>query len=660
MSVQFGKWNFTGQDTPRFSREEIELSMSSFAQDRICYHSEGNVVIAFGALPTTPEAITESQPFVTSSGAVLCFDGRLDNRQEMLELLGNTLNPQCADAEIVASAYERWGRECFRKLLGDWAISIWDARARSLLLAKDFLGSRSLYYLVQNEEVAWSTSLGALISCTHRQLAIDEEFVAGWLSFFPATHLTPYRGICSVPPSSFVLIIDRDLTVKKYWDFDSSKAIRYRSDSEYEDQLRHLLRRSVERRLRSASPILAELSGGMDSSSIVCVADSIVGTSESPESVDTISYFNDTDPNWDERPFVAIVESKRGRPGWHIDVSAADDLGLSGTEPAMRIAPGFRRPTQSRNKFQACRRSGGYRVILSGIGGDEVLGGVPSPIPELADLLVRANFRDLTRRLAVWSIYRRQPWFQVLLQTGKRFLSCGYGLGSQERKPAPWLTRDFVRAHRFALRGYPQRFQVFGPLPSFQDRAATLDDLRRQLTYIGHDPEPLIEKRYAYLDRELLEFLFAIPADQLVRPGQRRSLMRRALAGTVPDALLNRPRKAFATRGPRSTIARNWTDLETMSRRMIATSLGIVDEKAFLQALREAKSGTHAPLVPLMRTIGLEMWLRTLPGVKESRFPEITATSAANTHVCFLSQKHSSAGEMQHRKEVNEHGVREA
>src|SRR5207253_1227956 len=108
--------------------------------------------------------------------------------------------------------------------------------------------------------------------------------------------------------------------VSGYWDFDPGKRIRYRTDAEYEEHFRAVFGKAVQRRLRSDGPILAELSGGMDSSSIVCMADSIIarGDVESPR-LDTISWFDNSQPATDELPYIAIVEQRRGRTGFHID-----------------------------------------------------------------------------------------------------------------------------------------------------------------------------------------------------------------------------------------------------------------------------------------------------------------------------------------------------
>src|SRR4029077_4900258 len=107
------------------------------------------------------------------------------------------------------------------------------------------------------------------------------------------------------------------------------------------------------------------------------------------------------------------------------------------------------------------------------------------------------------------------------------------GLPAQKRPPE-WLDSDFTCRHRGALSGYETRLKLCSALPSFQDNIATLNALRRQVGSDHPSAEPLHETRYPFLDRDLLEFLFAVPRDQLVRPGQRRSLMRRALSGVVP------------------------------------------------------------------------------------------------------------------------------
>src|SRR5882762_7531099 len=378
MSVQFGKWNFDGRPVDRDYLEKVKASIAPYGPDDAGSYSKGNISILYRAFHTTKESRRETQPHVTASGAILTWGGRLDNRTDLIRQLRDVVTAASTDVAIVAAAYEYWGGDCFAMLIGDWALSLWDPHTRSLILAKDPIGTRHLYYSFDSQQVTWSTILDPLVLFAGKTFALCEEYIAGWFSFFPAAHLTPYVGIHSVPPSSSVLIRAGKHTISKYWDFDPDKKIRYRTDGEYEEHFRAVFAEAVRRRLRSDSPILAELSGGMDSSSIVCMADTITrrGDADTPR-LDTMSYYDDSEPNWNERPYFTKVEEKRGRTGTHIDVGSTEKPRLEVDDARFSVTPGSGAPPHE--QFKACITSQGNRVILSGIGGDEGMGGVPTP-----------------------------------------------------------------------------------------------------------------------------------------------------------------------------------------------------------------------------------------------------------------------------------------
>ena len=611
MSVQFGRWNFDGQPVDRDYLEKAKASIAHYGPDDAGSYSKNNINILYHAFHTTKESRRETQPHVTASGATLTWDGRLDNRADLIRRMRELLTIGSTDVEIVAAAYEYWGSDCFGMLIGDWALSIWDPHTRSLTLAKDPIGTRHLYYSFDDKQITWSTILDPLVLFAGKTFALCEEYIAGWFSFFPAAHLTPYVGIHSVPPSSSVLLRPGKHTIRKYWDFDPGKRIRYNSDAEYEEHFRAVFREAVRRRLRSDSPILAELSGGMDSSSIVCMADTIIarGAAETPR-LDTISYYNDSEPNWNERPYFTKVEEKRGRTGCHIDVSCKEKPKFEPDNDRFAVTPGA--GGHSSEQFIACMTTQGNRVVLSGIGGDEVMGGVPTPAPELEDLLARGHFRTLAHQLKVWALNKRKPWFYLLFDAARGFFPPPLVGVPKHKRPAPWLNPGLVKRNRAVLQGYESRLKFFGPLPSFQENVSTLQLLQRQLSCDVLSSDLPREKRYPHLDRSLLEFMYAVPRDQLVRPGQRRSLMRRALAGIVPDELLNRKRKAFVARAPLAAISAEWTYFTEVTQNMVSSSLGIVDAKIFSEALQKARHGQEVPVLLLMRTLGIESWLKNL------------------------------------------------
>lgn len=617
MSVQFGLWNY-GERLRRLDLfEKAAAVLAPYGPDGNEEYVGQNVQIRYRPFHTTEESHRERQPYIARSGSVITWDGRLDNREDLICELRGELAPGATDVEIVSAAYGRWEVDAFKRLVGDWAVSVWSPSDHSLLLAKDPLGTRPLYYSIDKNRAIWSSILDPLLICSDKTFSIEEEFIAGWLTYFPATHLTPYVGIHAVPPSSVVTIRSGIYGVRRYWDFDGTKTIHYRTDGEYEEHFRAIFATSVRRRLRSDRPILAELSGGRDSIAIVCMADKLIASeADCLPRLDTVSYYADSEPNWNERPYFAEVERVRGRTGWHIDFGSPETEQPAARESersfSARFAPIPSYETRPCQQFSACLACQGNRVVLSGIGGDETMGGVPTPAPELEDLVAKAQLRTFAHQLKVWALQRRKPWIYLFWEATRSFLPPTLVGVPKDLQPPPWFQKDFVQQHWAAFTGYPARTRLFGPLPSLQESLGTLNALQRQLGCKALPADPPYERRYPFLDRSLLEFMFAIPREQLVRPTQRRSLMRRALVGIVPEEILNRKTKAFVARAPLRAIGNEWSTLMEMTQQMVSASLGIVDPKAMVDALETARAGQEVPVVTLMRTIQLERWLRSL------------------------------------------------
>ena len=625
MSVQFGRWSFEDQPPAPDYIEKVGATLAPYGPDSSELYSKGGLTILYRAFRTTKESHRETQPHISPSGVVITWDGRLDNRAELISELGDSLTISSTDVAIVAAAYEKWGTGCFAKLIGDWALSIWSPNNRSLLLAKDPIGTRHLYYTIDKDQITWCTILDPLVLFAGKTFSICEEYIAGWLAtMLPAAHLTPYVGIDAVPPSSFVLFRSGKHAITKYWDFDPEKKIRYHTDAEYEEHFRSVFAKAVQRKLRSDRPVLAELSGGMDSSSIVCMADIIIarGEAETPH-LNTVTWYDESDPNWGELPYFTKVEERRGRIGCHIDFSAVRraEIGsqgkftssFEGNRSALTPSPS----STSRVVFEqhaAYMRSHEHRVTLSGIGGGEVTGdGVPTPTPELQDLLARARFFRLAHQLKAWATKMRKPRLPLLWEAVRQFSALTLlDIPEYVNLTPPWLHPGFVRRNRAALRDYPFRIKLLGPSPSFQHNLRALNADRRLLASYTLQQELRGEVRYPYFDREFLEFMYAIPREQVVRVGQRRSLMKRALVGIVPDEILNRRKKATASQGPPKVNATQWPRVAEIGQHMISSSSGITVLNRFLEALQKAQHNEEIPLDSVARTLTLESWLRQL------------------------------------------------
>jgi asparagine synthase (glutamine-hydrolysing) len=614
MSVQFGKWNLDGKPVDPHDFEKVRTVLAPYGPHGEGFLCRNNFGVLYRAFCTTEECTRETQPHLTVSGSIITWDGRLDNREELLRKSGGYLTLASTDVEIVAAMYEQVGNRIFPDLIGDWALSIWNPGNRTLILAKDFIGARRLYYSIGKNQIVWCSILDPLVLFSGHSFDLDEEYIAGWLAFFPATHLTPYVGIHAVPASSFVRFEEARQTISRYWDFDPYKRIRYREDAEYEEQFRTLFAESVRRRLRSDRPIVAELSGGMDSSSIVCMADDVLsrGLATIPM-LDTISYYDNSESNWNELPYISAIEKRRGQSGYHIDVAIeAEDWSRSRRSTDFVAAPSGQHCPEAAQQFATYMVARGYRVLLSGIGGDEVTGGVPTAIPELADSIARLRMRTFVRQLKRWALQTRKPWLHLLWALARAFFaSAPIGIAGN-RRSLPWLQSGFAKRHAFALAGYSERLRLSGPLPSFQMSEQTIDVLRRQLGTDTLSHLPPYEDRFPFLDRDLVEFLLAVPAEQQIRPGQRRSLMRRALAGVVPVQILNRRRKAYAVRSALNQVMSGWREISEPDLRTQSEAFGIVDSRSFGESVSRTPTSSNPPIVALQRTIWLELWLTNL------------------------------------------------
>jgi asparagine synthase (glutamine-hydrolysing) len=613
MGLVCGHWTFEGSGSPRNLTWLPVAGIADAASTATLFCDQAVYLMRSGSAVARLHG-RSSRYANAETNSVLVWDGRLDNSPDLARELGLPSNAKSEDAEIVAAAYEKWANDAFRRMKGDWALTVWNAEERCLVLAKDPIGTHPLFYSLTPGGLAWSSSLAWLVQNSAASLALNLEYLAGWLAFFPSAALTPYSGIEAVPPSCFVSFEAGQAEIRKYWDFLPSE-INQRGDApEYEEQFRSVFTNSVRRRLRSVKPVLAELSGGMDSSSIVCVADALLLREPNlTPRLDTVSYYDDDEPDWNERPYFTLVEAQRGREGLHVPADSSQYMAALFEDQQFAAIPAEMGKTSGpEDTVTAFIRSQGYGSVLSGIGGDEFTGGVPTPIPELADLLAAGQARSLRKQLTQWALSQRRPWLHLLFETLRAFAPPYLGRTTVARRTPSWLTSQFQSRFRSVLQGYDCPLTVWGPAPSFQENLSAVEALRRQLAASNAGSEETADKRYPYLDCDLLQFLFTVPRRQLVEPGRRRSLMRRSLAGIVPDAILNRKRKAYVTRAPRTAIARHWQDIQSLTRDMVAESLGIVSSAAFRQSLEGFRSGKEMAIVPIQRILSLECWLRNL------------------------------------------------
>jgi asparagine synthase (glutamine-hydrolysing) len=572
----------------------------------------GNIAMAYRALHTTPEAHLEHQP-MTRAGCTVTWDGRLDNREELCRRLNRQNQDTATDPGLVLAAYKQWGVAGFSELVGDWALALWDEAERKLILARDCFGVRPLFYKLEHDSITWCSILEPLVLSSKHQLTLDSEYLAGCICPYPRLGATPYGEIKAVVPAHFFEVhVGGEQRSERYWSLDPNIRIRYRSDMEYEEHFRELLRNSVRQRLRSDRPVLCELSGGLDSSSIVCISNAIRKNETGPE-ISTISYFDSDEPSGDERPYIAIIEEALGKPGNHISMS---EFNRRTQTDAIQPLPAeyfcarpgyFRKFLHWDETVAAIQERAHARVILSGLGGDEFLGGVQYEALELLEYMLAGNFVSFVRSIFEWSLARRKPLTTLTKDIWKLvYARQSLDFFAKPSAPPAWLRQQPTRPdpvlHSFT--------SWRNSAPAHLCAESARYSLASMLSCIDPPLVGVSEKRYPYLDRSLYSFLAAIPREQVIRPRERRSLMRRSLRGLVPDTVLSRKSKWFGHR----RVATSLRDQESFLAQMFAERWVSEDALFNVPLIRERVSGLQHGAVPeglqLSIAIGIEQWMR--------------------------------------------------
>jgi asparagine synthase (glutamine-hydrolysing) len=612
MSIIFGIHGVEGQPLGEQLLRQLGGATESYAHNGTTVLLRDWVGMGFQPQYTHERSNLEVQPAIVPEGDMLTFDGRLDNYEDLQRMLG-IKNSKTADSFIALAAFEHWGEECFARFLGDWALALWSPRDRSLYLARDHAGTRTLYFERRKEYVLWSTYLETFFTDS-RDFDLDQEYAVCYLAGRPLRDRTPYRTIRCIPPAHYLKIQEDRMVRCAHWTWTLKDRIHYRSDNEYEAHFIDVFGRAVARRTGPGEPTVVELSGGMDSTSIVCMSDALRRSCRSDVSsplLDTISFYDDSEPGWNEKPYFLLVEERRGQSGIHIDTSLTSPTYeplACGTPP---LLPGTNKDSLARERHLESRLGGQYLSIVSGIGGDELLGGVPSPLPELADLMVGCRLPQLFSRALEWCLADRSPLLAMLSKTAGFLMRIYRHDGISTENIPDWIppaARPLCRHWGFP---HVEEGERFGLSPSTIENALTWWFLLESLPHLT--PAQLVrrEYRYPYLDKDLVEFLFRVPRAKLLGPGRRRAMMRSALRDIVPIEILERRRKAYVVRKPLISLQAGREKIRALFMKPLLAEHGLVVPSILQRAAHSVCEGREPQLwTSVMRCISFELWLQ--------------------------------------------------
>ena len=601
MSFQAGVLYFDGRELTPDEIGAVRTAVSEVDSRLAGIHQQSGAILAHAA-PSLPH---------TSGSAVITFDGRIDNRPDLLRRLPALRQGDPPDAVLAMGVYEKWGVDGLADLIGDWSLVVWDRQQRSLVLASDFAGVRPLYYCVKGHRVMWSTRLRPLVDLA-QAYEIDDTYVAGFLTFTGSPNRTPYRGVYSVPPGCAVRLTADNARVVRFWQLPVGETIRYAQESEYEEQLRNLFREAVRCRIPAGSRCLAELSGGLDSSSIVAMAADLIRDGEiNPASFTTLTVEHEGSR---DVPFYTAMEESCGFESVHLH--AADYPFLTATETG-GAQPGFWAALQEHTA--KVTRQAGSTTYLTGKLGDDAMGNWWDDTDQVAGLLRDGHVGAAIGNAFAWSKATRIPAAWILWRGLRASLPARWGAAPRSRftggpdspqdredsiAPALHARAEFADpAHMFSrhwMHARPERRRCWQSLTQVLElRKLRVPEAFEHLQYT-----------HPFAHRPLVTFMFTVPAAVVCGPGEPRRLMRRAFQQLWPPKLRGRRSKdAFggvfldSLRPLADEMRKEHQSLEVIER-------GYVDSASLKRRLDRLSMSLSCNEPQLRQIILLEYWLR--------------------------------------------------
>jgi len=585
---------------PAEQSEALKTALASLAPDGISVLTEEGIAAAHASLPAWSGEAKCRQPLRSATALVLTWDGRLDNRHDLLRRLGGSSS--ATDDAIALAVVERWGMDALRSLVGEWSLALWDRSQRTLHLARDAMGVRPLYYFASDRAVLWSTSLGELAIRSGQIDALCDAFVAGFMARRSSNDITPYDGIRLVPAATCLSFSGPSPQQRRFWELEPG-TVRYRDRRCYEDHLRALWADAVAARLRTEGTVWAELSGGLDSSSVVCMADALIKAGAvDATAIQPLSYVTLHSPEGDERRFIAEVEARIGVRSEIFGVEQYRDLNDSATDWVTPLATWGVALAGAHH----VRRRGG-RVVLSGRGGDAVMGCQPDNSVAVLEDVVDGAWLTALANLRRWSRACRKPAVEIAWNLTLSCLTGRTGLENHRTFDVDLLTprlKAVVPDHS-AVACAARRVR-----PSKRELATTLLEysLGSGLN-TPHPPDGVIYT-YPYFHRPLLEYVVSIPAQELSAPGLTRALMRRAFEGLVPARILRRVSKGYYPPSAMRSVRALAASMRPVDR-LEAVQRGWIDPVRLDRAIGALIDGAGRTGGEVRRVLRLQHWLKS-------------------------------------------------
>ena len=624
-----GKLNFDAQESvsPALVKAMAD-TMYHRGPDDEGYFVSGQIGLGFRRLSII-DLSTGHQPISNEDGtAWLVFNGEIYNYRELRETLlakGHIFRTQ-TDTEVIVHLYEEYGEACVERLRGMFAFCIWDDRRKVLMLARDRVGIKPLYYSLMGDSLVFGSEIKALLADPEVKAEVLPAMIDRFLTFhYVPGEETLFRNIRKLAPGSYMVVKDGKAQVRQYWDLDYAPS--NLSLKAAEEKLLALLDETVRLHKISDVPVGFLLSGGVDSTALLSLA-----TRERDRrfSSFTVGFSESGVP--DERPFARLAASRYGTEHHEMTISSRDFRDFL-PKYVWHMEEPVAEPPAIALYYVSRLAKGLVKVLISGEGGDEAFGGYQNYrsllwLERIKRLVgpwngaLAAGLSHLNRAVRSPRLAKYSPLFNVPFESYYYSRTASpfsfFNLHADEI-----YSKDFAAAtsKEFSIRPATKHF---GPVAGtglvnrmlYVDTKTWLPDdllLKADKMTMANS----IELRVPLLDHKVLEFASSLPGDFKVRRFTTKYIAKRALGGLVPREILRRRKTGFPV--PYAswlrTDMRSWLrdillDRETLARGYFQKS-GV--ERLILE---NERSGAYAK--ELFSVAVLELWHREFLGRAEA------------------------------------------
>jgi asparagine synthase (glutamine-hydrolysing) len=562
------------------------------------------------------------QPMGNEDGSLwVVHNGEIYNYLEIrkeLERLGHTFRSK-TDTEVILHAYEEWGIDCLARFNGMWAFAIVDCGKKQIFCSRDRAGVKPFYYVYDGKRFLFASEIKALLVLEGMVRRPNDRVIADYLfsGFADHTRETFFEGITQLLPGEYLLIENNRMVTQSYWDIEPKKNY-YNRESEYGERFYELFEDSVRLRLRSDVPIGSCLSGGVDSSSIVCLANRLMFSHEGAdlgrvgERQKTFSSCFE-DPSYDERRHIEVVIQRTGAEK-HYTFPNPEDL----IQKIDRLTWHQDEPFGSTSFYaqwmvMELAKEHGVTVLLDGQGADELLAGyLPSFFYLFRQTLRESAFLRLIKEMVNFRTNHGEavrPFIRKMLTA----MIPNWNL--------PMISKSGKERLGWAEEGFQKRYFRTFPMAAYFEN--DLDNYLYQLFRSTALPRLLhcedrnsmafsLEARLPFLDYRLIEYIFSLPLEQKIGKGMTKVVLRNSMKGVLPETVRNRTDKMGF-----STPMNFW-----LKEALQGWILRVLESKAFAQrgyfdvskvkgVFAEHCAGRRDHSSAIWRWVNLELWFRT-------------------------------------------------